>query len=45
MSQATQSKGTQGQSSGGPRGKRPPVYGRGPPGGNKIGRASCRERV
>jgi len=37
MSQATQSKGTQGQT-GGPRGKRAPVYGRGPPGGSKDDR-------
>ncbi len=41
MSQATQSKPGQskpGQSSGGPRGKRAPVYGRGPPGGSKDDR-------
>jgi len=29
MSQTTKPAGSQGQSSGGPRGKRPPVYGRG----------------
>ncbi|MEK0338954.1 MAG: 30S ribosomal protein S5, partial [Nitrosopumilus sp.] len=46
MSQATQSKGTQGQSSGGPRGKRPVVYGRGPPGGaNDKPRRPRREPV
>ena len=33
MSQTTKPTGTQGQT-GGPRGKRAPVYGRGPPGGN-----------
>ncbi len=37
MSQAAQSKSPQGQSSGF-RGKRPVVYGRGPPGGVKDGR-------
>jgi len=37
MSQAAQSKSPQGQSSG-PRGKRPVIYGRGPPGGIKDGR-------
>ncbi len=36
MSQATQSKGPQGQSKG-PRGRGAPVYGRGPPGGAKGG--------
>ena len=35
MSQTTKPAGSQGQSSGGPRGKRAPVYGRGPPGGVK----------
>ncbi len=34
MSQTTQPKSPQGQT-GGPRGKRPVVYGRGPPGGVK----------
>ena len=46
MSQATQSKGKPGQSSGGPRGKRPVVYGRGPPGGaNDKPRRPRREPV